>query len=66
MSVGTCQLRNGVIWNADDCRRAEARIELLERVAEAARAVVDACDGDGVVPIEYIETLRLTLGEKEP
>ena len=30
MSVGCCQLRDGVVWNADDCRKAEAQIKELE------------------------------------
>lgn len=30
MSVGCCQLRSGVVWNADDCRAAESEIVALK------------------------------------
>lgn len=33
MSVGVCQLREGVYWNADDCRRVEG--ELVNAISES-------------------------------
>lgn len=47
MSVGICQLRDGVVWNAEDCRRAEAENERLRSRLEEAEALLRKVEWSG-------------------
>ena len=52
MSVGTVQLRNGVVWNADDARQAEA--DIIKLKAQVG-SLIDALEGVAISILDGTE-----------
>ena len=61
MSVGICQLREGVIWNAEDCRNAEKEIESLRAQVRSLEEQIGEAEDSCVMNRMESDALRAML-----